>query len=227
MKIDLRNKYLSRPRYNRYLGAVGNDNKKAKRLYLANIRLAQSFHPIISQFEVVLRNCINNNLAAHFADIDWVINQKNSFMNHKSLSKSNYFLRSCVIKAENKLKRKNMQVTSGKIISDQSFGFWVSLFLPHHYSLLAGQIIHIFKNKPTTETRSSIYSKLDAIRDFRNRVNHCEPICFNGNVIDCSVALNILNTIYDLVSWIDPELVKFFDNLNIVKNKIAQINKIC
>lgn len=82
MKIISRNKYLSRPRFNRYLNAVGNDNKRAKKLYLANIRLAQAFHPIISQFEVVLRNCINNNLAAHFTDIDWIINQKTGFMSH-------------------------------------------------------------------------------------------------------------------------------------------------
>ncbi|MGA9212014.1 hypothetical protein [Kaistella sp.] len=46
---------------NNILPAVGNDNKRAKKRYLANIRLAQAFHPVISQFEVVLRNCINNN----------------------------------------------------------------------------------------------------------------------------------------------------------------------
>jgi len=91
MKIILRNKYLSRPRFNRYLNAVGNDNKRAKKRYSANIRLAQAFHPIISQFEVILRNCINNNLVAYFADIDWIINQKSGFMSHNSLSTSHYF----------------------------------------------------------------------------------------------------------------------------------------
>ena len=55
MKKQLRYKYLSRPRYNRYLAATANNNEKAKRLYNANIRLAQAFHPILSQFEVILR----------------------------------------------------------------------------------------------------------------------------------------------------------------------------
>lgn len=58
MKSDLRYKYLSRPRYNRYLIATGNDISRAKRLYNANIRLAQAFHPAITQFEVVLRNSL-------------------------------------------------------------------------------------------------------------------------------------------------------------------------
>jgi len=226
MKIISRNKYLSRTRFSRYLNAVGHDNKRAKKLYLANIRLAQAFHPILSQFEVVFRNCINNNLVAHFSDIDWVINQKSGFMSHTSLSASHFFLRKSIIKTENNLRRKKIPITSGKIISDQNFGFWISLFLSHHYSLLSGQIIHIFPNKPKTETRASIYRKLDLIRDFRNRVNHCEPICFKGINIDCSKALTILNTIYDLLCWINPELVKFFDNLNNVRNKINQINNI-
>lgn len=226
MRIILRNKYLSRPRFNRYLNAVGNDNKRAKKLYLANIRLAQAFHPIISQFEVVLRNCINNNLVTHFADVDWIINQKSRLMSHHSLATSHYFLRTSITKTESNLRRKRIPITNGKIISDQNFGFWVSLFLSHHYSLLSGQIIHIFPYKPATETRASIYSKLDKIRDFRNRVNHCEPICFNGNSIDCTESLAILNTIYDLLKWIDPELEKFFEGLENVRNKISQINTI-
>lgn len=226
MKIILRNKYLSRPRFNRYLNAVGNDNKRAKKLYLANIRLAQAFHPIISQFEVVLRNCINDNLAVHFMDADWIINQKSGFMSHRSLSASHYFLRTSITKTESTLRRKRIPVTSGKIISDQNFGFWVSLFLSHHYGLLSGQIIHIFPNKPTTETRANIYNKLDKIRDFRNRVNHCEPICFRGNAIDCTESIEILDTIYNLLTWINPDLINFFDSLDNVRNKINQINNI-
>lgn len=59
MRIELRNKYLSRPRYNRYLIATSNSSNNSKKLYNANLRLAQSFHPILSQFEVVLRNSLN------------------------------------------------------------------------------------------------------------------------------------------------------------------------
>ncbi len=205
---------------------MSNSNPRAKKLYLANIRLAQAFHPIISQFEVILRNCINNNLSVHFADTDWIINQKGGFMSDTSLASSHYFLRSSISKTESTLRRKRIPITSGKVISDQNFGFWVSLFLSHHYSLLSGQIIHIFPNKPTTESRASLYDKLDKIRNFRNRVNHCEPICFRGNTIDCSEALSILNTIYDLLDWIDPELKKFFDNIENIRNRINQINRI-
>lgn len=223
MKNILRNKYLSRPRYNRYLLAVGNDNNRAKRLYNANIRLAQAFHPILSQFEVVLRNSLNNKLSVYFADIDWIINQKNIFMRHGSLSVSHFYLRTSVIKTENSLTRKGIPITSGKIISDQNFGFWIAFFLPHHYSLVAGQPIHIFPNKPSLEDRASLYSKLDDVRSFRNRVNHCEPICFSGNHINCDEAIDIRNKLYNLIEWINPDLLPFFKEIDNTQSKIDKI----
>lgn len=226
MKIELRGKYLSRPRYNRYLTATANNSNRAKRLYTANIRLAQAFHPILSQFEVVLRNSLNNVLSAHFADTDWVINQKTGFMRDISLRSSHYFLKTCVQKTENKLARRSIPITSGKIISDQTFGFWLAFFLSHHYSLVRGQPIHIFPNKPASENRASIYDKLDLIKDFRNRVNHCEPICFFGHSIDCAYALQVRTTIYNLIEWIDPKLIPFFEDIDNIRSKTTQIMNI-
>lgn len=226
MRNVLRNKYLSRPRYNRYLNATDNDKNRAKRLYNANIRLAQATHPILTQFEVVLRNSLNLQLSSHFIDTDWIINQKNGFMKNNSLRQSNFFLRRSIQKTEDKLTRKRIPITSGKIISDQTFGFWIALFLPHHYALIAGQPIHIFVNKPTTEDRASIYSKLKDIRNFRNRVSHCEPLCFNGSNIDCSEVLNIRTKLYQLMEWIEPELIPFFESIDNIQGKIDNIMRI-
>lgn len=223
MKNEFRGKYLSKPRYNRYLTATGNNSKRAKRLYTANIRLAQAFHPILSQFEVVLRNSLNNVLSAHFADKDWVINQKTGFMKDNSLKHSHYFLKTCVQKTETRLTRRSIPITSGKIIADQTFGFWLAFFLSHHYSLVGGKPIHIFPNKPPNENRAKIYDKLDLIKDFRNRVNHCEPICFVGHNINCAYALKIRTTIYSLIEWIDPKLIPFFEDIDNIQSKTAQI----
>jgi len=226
MKIELRNKYFSRPRYNRYLNATATDNNRAKKLYNANIRLAQAFHPILSQFEVILRNSLNIKLSSHFTDPDWIINQKTGFMRHPSLRSSHFFLKGSIQKTENKLTARSIPITSGKIISDQTFGFWLAFFLSHHYSLVGGQPIHIFAHKPTVETRASIYSKLDEIRSFRNRVNHCEPLCFRGHNIDCSEALDVRTTLYNLIEWIDPLLVPFFNKIDNVQNTANKIMRI-
>lgn len=226
MRRDLRYKYLSRPRYNRYLVATGNQNDRAKKLYSANIRLAQAFHPILSQFEVVLRNSLNFSLTNHFSDPDWIINQKRGFMSNASLRTSHFFLKTSIQKTELKLTRRRIPITAGKIISDQNFGFWLSFFLSHHYSLVGGVPIHIFPYKPLNENRASIYSKLDEIRSFRNRVNHCEPICFLGHNIDCTEALEVRTKIYQLLEWIDPKLISFFEQFDNIQSKINQIRTI-
>ena len=223
MRIALRNRYLSNPRYNRYLRATGNDNEKAKKLYNLNIRLAQAFHPILSQFEVVIRNSLNIILSSYFTDPDWIINQKSGFMRHHSLNSSHFYLKNSVQKTENKLRARSIPITSGKIISDQTFGFWIAFFLSHHYSLVGGQPIHIFPNKPASENRASIYAKLDDIKNFRNRVNHCEPLCFNGHNIDCSYALHARTNIYNLLNWLEPDLVPFFQSIDNTQSKIDQI----
>lgn len=226
MKATLRYKYLSRSRYNRYLLATGHSLTKAKRLYLANMRLAQAFHPLLSQFEVIFRNSLNELLVSNFSDAEWIIRQKTGFMSDSTLNRSHFFLRTCVVKTERQLVSKGIPVTSGKIIADQTFGFWVSFFLPHHYSLVSGSPIHCFPFKPATENRASIHSKLEEIKNFRNRVNHCEPLCFSGGTIDCSYALRIRSVVYDLLRWIDPDLPKFFgqfDGIPTMCQRIASI----
>jgi len=221
--VILRYKYLSKPRYNRYKIATGNDINKANRLYNANIRLAQAFHPTITQFEVVLRNSLNLQLGSYFVDNDWIIHQKNKFMRDNSLRSSRFFVRNSVLKSENKLRKRGVPITSGKIVSDQTFGFWVSLFLSHHYRLIGGQPIQIFQHKPRAENRASIYDKLDEIREFRNRVNHCEPICFVGPNIDCTHALHIRMTLLSLIKWIEPDLIPFFNKIDDIQSKVKNI----
>ena len=112
-------------------------------------------------------------------------------MNHPSLAPGKYFLKNSIVNAEKTVKRMGGTVTLGKIIAEQSFGFWTSLFDKHHYRLIGGVVIHCFPNKPKDVNRNIINQKLNRIREFRNRVYHNEPICFNGNNIDFTNAVNI------------------------------------
>jgi hypothetical protein len=166
---------------------------------------------------------MNEILIANFSDADWIINQKSGIMSDPSLKTSHYFLRTTISKSERKLNSKQIPITSGKIIADQTFGFWVSLFLPHHYRLVSGSPIHAFPLKPASENRASIHAKLEEIKDFRNRVNHCEPLCFSGNRIDCTKALEIRSFIYDLLAWIHLDLPGFFSRFDNIPYQCRRI----
>lgn len=218
--------YLSQPRLDRFLIATGNSKSKAQKLYKINLRVSQSFYPILNLFEIFFRNIANYQVSSHFANPNWIIAEKNGFMSNPSLSASRFFLKNSVSKAEKAIRRKGGIITSGKIVAEQSFGFWTSLFDTHHYRLIGGVVIHCFPNKPPHVNRNILNQKLNKIREFRNRVYHNEPICFNGSTIDFTEAITIRNEIYELLEWIDSDLTNYIDYFDGINTKINMIDNL-
>ena len=227
--------YLSSQRIGRYMIAAGNSKIRAISLYKANLRVAQSFHPLLGAMEVVLRNQINTILTAHFRDANWIINQKKGFMVDPSLTYMdrkrgvvvvNDFLKMSVEKSERRFRRLRIPVTSGKIISDQSLGFWTDLFETHHYKLLLGRPIQIFNHLPSGYGRKEVSERLNKIRLMRNRINHNEPICFNGPGIDFSCVEDAYSAVIDILTWIDPALVNWIKDIDGFRTKIVQAKAI-
>jgi Abi-like protein len=235
MRFDKVRLYISAPRLDRYLLATGNRQTKAVRLYKANLKISQAFLPLLAILEVTLRNRINTILAAHFTDPDWIINQKTGFMIHPSLRFThsrtgriviNHFLKDEVEKAERRVRKSHVPITSGKIISELMFGFWTDLFELYHYRILLGRPIQVFTNLPAGHGRREIADALNKIRLFRNRLYHNEPICFNGNVIDFYKAEETYQMILNLFTWIDPELLKWINDVDSVSSKVNSAKKI-
>ncbi|MBY8963371.1 Abi family protein [Flavobacterium sp. D11R37] len=213
---------MSKSRLDRFLIACNNSHQRAQDLYNANLKVAESFYSILNIFEIFLRNRINEELSLYFNDPAWIINEKNGFMSDLSLSHSNFFLKNEIYKAENKIKRQKKTITSGLVIAEQSFSFWTSLYDTHHYKLLSGSIIHCFPNKPNTIQRKQINGILNEIRAFRNRVYHNEPICFSANDICFNKAKKIRKDIYNILNWMDPDIVIYAGKFDNIQNNIRE-----
>lgn len=235
MKFRDFRQYFSGARVNRYLLASGNSTGRAIKLYKANLKTSQAFHPLLGVFEVVLRNRLNDILTAHFKDPDWIINQKTGFMSDPSLrftfkrtglQKTNDFLKREIHKAEKRLQKTKTPITSGKIIAEQTLGFWTDLFEVHHYRLLKGKPIQIFHALPAAHGRKEVNDELDKVRRFRNRIYHNEPICFNGNNIDFTEALEVHKSITKVLNWIDPEITRLISDLDKVATTIDKAKTI-
>jgi hypothetical protein len=211
-------KFVSKPRLDRYLVACGNMRERAQRLYEANIIVAQAFYPILNLFETFLRNAINEKLASHFGDAAWIITEKRGFMDNISLAPK-YYLKNQVLSAE---KNTRGTITPGKIVAEQPFGFWTSLFEPKHYALISGSLIHCFPYKPPYVNRLIIHTTLKDIREFRNRVYHNENICFNNITIDFTNAQRIKSEIYRLLEWMDVELKNYTKQFDKVDAEITK-----
>ena len=222
MKFSELENHISAPRLSRYLTATAGNKRQAIKAYKLNLKLAQSFHPLLGLLEVILRNHINQQLSAYFHDNDWIINQKRGFMSDRSLRGTNLFLRKSVEKAEQRLARNSVAVTSGKIIAEQTFGFWTSLFETHHYRLIGGRSIRVFAHLPPGVGRKRIFKDLEKVREFRNRINHNEPICFDFNTLNFDKAEEVRVVIGELLTWIDPQIPGFYKSLD---NTLKVISK--
>lgn len=226
MKYQKLQHYTSQPRLDRFLIACANSRTKAQKLYKINISVAQAFYPVYNLFEVFLRNELHYQLCAHFANNNWIINEQVGFMSNHSLAPSRYYLRNCVSKASQKIVRNGGVVSAGKLIAEQSFGFWTSLFDPHHYSLIGGCIIHAFPHKPAHINRSILSQKLTAIRDFRNRIYHNEPVCFRGNAIDFTLSQQVKNDIREIMAWMDADIDNYVSDFDKINSRINAGNRL-
>ena len=175
----------SNSRVAKYYRATSGDKNKAVMLYFANMKIAQAFHPLLSSFEVILRNQLHYALAHHFSDGNWIINQKNGFMVASSLTHTNKrtkkqvtnrYLLTEVQKAEKKISDRGARITAGRVIAEQTLGFWHSFYEVHHYILLSGVPCTIFKKLPSGYGRKQVNDVITQVRELRNRINHNEPI---------------------------------------------------
>jgi hypothetical protein len=234
MKYDVFEKYASVPRMNRFFAAAGSKSA-AKDLYRVNLRVSQAFYPVLNLMETFLRNSLYTCIENYFSNQDWIITEKNGFMNDPSLAKSGYYLKHCIINAETKMLKKGISLSAGKVLAEQSFGFWVSLFETAHYKLIGGSVIHSFPYKPPQVNRKTILLLLSQIRDFCNRIYHNEPVCFCGTAVDFTHASRIKNSIFDMLGWMEPDIKKYvqdFDNIDkrmvlLIKYLFVSLRKKC
>ena len=220
-------------RISRYLKASKGNKKKAQQMYYANARLAQAFQPLISFFEVILRNQLHYAIAKHFGDVQWLLNQKDGFMSDPSLThvvkktgktKTNDFLKKEVEKSEKTLLGKGRNVTAGRVIAELNLGFWNSLYETHHYALLHGVPCTIFRGLPTGYGRKEINAIIQNIRIMRNRVSHNEPLCFDNRKFDMTYVKQMYVLINDFFTWINPNIIPTMaqEALDNVQSEIAK-----
>lgn len=205
MTLTLIDDFVTPDRFGRYLFACKGNESAAFALYESNLLISKSFYPLLSMFEVALRNRLNTTLSNYFSNDAWLIGEKSKFMSHPSLAKK-FIAKNQVEDAEKKLLQKNVNVRS-QIITELPFSFWVRLFQADHFKLLKAEPLKSFHHMPKSTNRDTIHQLLKSVLDFRNRIYHNEPICFgvdsrtNETIIDLSMAQKVYESIYTLLFW--------------------------
>ncbi|MCF6333670.1 MAG: hypothetical protein L3J11_10340 [Draconibacterium sp.] len=132
---------ISKERLKPYLKFHSCNFEKAVAHYKANIEVSESFYPLLSILEIGLQNNIDNQLKQRFNDEIW-------FENSSFIKIVSRFQIDKVSEARNNILRDRKTITSGKIISELSFGFWASLLDSKFEKSLWKNIRLAFPNYP-------------------------------------------------------------------------------
>lgn len=217
---------MSSARMRRYLTATNNNSRKAMTLYRKNLQLSQEMFTVISCFEVALRNKINEQYVTQYGN-DWLKN---------SISHGGIFSSSKCINTK-KLIRKSINkhhvYSHSKILASLDFGFWRYLYAQPQFYAGGQSLLKIFPYKPISTpmiqyNQTYIFNQLKLINDFRNRIAHHEPICFQSGtgVINSKNTLQHYNLILELFQWMnikESSLLYGLDHVTSLCNEIDTI----
>lgn len=165
-------KLYSAARMGKYERACTGDKRKTMQLYRYNLRLCQRFYGVLNLFEVMLRNAINAHYSAYFNDYDWIVNQADT-------GKLLAYNKDEILQTEAGYRKRGIY-NNDKMVASLTMGFWTKLFSKKRYKRGGKTLLQIFPNKAKGKNQADIYKDLTHIREFRNRIAHHEPICFDG-----------------------------------------------
>ena len=153
---------LTNERLSRYLAETNDDLAAALDLYERNTRLAEALYTPFQCMEVCLRNTLHNLLSERYGE-DWAITATLSLSTNSQ-------------RMLDEALREHQQPTSGDVVASLKFAFWVSLVGRHYDSTLWRQLLHRGFRVGGGRRRSDVHGRFNALRRFRNRIAHHEPI---------------------------------------------------
>lgn len=177
---------LSAERLSTYLRLASGDRERAMRIYTQNVALGSALYGPLQVLEVALRNAVNDVLSERYGG---------SWYNEPRLLKR--VESEAARRATEKVQKK---LTTGRVVAELNFGFWVALFARGYDATLWRTHLHdLFTPKPN---RRNLHGQLNRLRSLRNRVAHHEPILQRDLRTDYEKIIWILGMLSpDAASW--------------------------
>jgi hypothetical protein len=158
---------ISQERLTKYMTAAGGDAEFALELYGWNIQISEAFFPVLSAVEVCLRNTVSARLIKKYGYKWWNDTQFHSLIGRKG--------KGIALTSSERLSRRGV-VTSGGMVAELTFGFWVQMLRPKNEATLWTPLHAFFPDLPATISYEQFYDRCDEVSKFRNRIFHHEPI---------------------------------------------------
>lgn len=218
---------LSKKRLQKYFKTVGCDESKSIFLYEKNIELSQSFYGILSYFEIILRNKINDYYCQIYG-AEWLT---------RSIDDGGFFTGGNFVLTARHIREKTdslgTRYSHDKLVAEMTFGFWRYLFSKSHFNAGGKTLLKVFPKKPKSSKEHQFnekfcFKKLGEINNLRNRVAHHEPICFDnsGSCIDTCYSRQAYDSILLFFEWMDVDAGELLSGVDNVENVLYELEKL-
>ncbi len=179
---------LSVARLSKYRAAANGNLPRALALYEHNMRLSETFYTPLQCLEICLRNTMHDALTAAYGA---------AWYAEPSLDLS-AGIRTHIAKAERELGRGHHPAVQGTVVAELSFGVWVALLSTgYDATLWRRALAPSFRVNGRSLRRDIVHGRMNALRRFRNRVAHHEPI-FHKNLSGVHTEL------IEAIGWMCP-----------------------
>lgn len=159
---------ISRDRLAKYLSNQDDDLDAALSLSEKNMRLSEAFYPPLQCLEICLRNRIHASMRSKYGS-GWLRDYAVPL---------EYSARNMIDQAWNRIRKPDAEITPGDIVAELRFAFWVGILGRSYDATLWRAAIHKCFPNARSLKRRQVHGRMNALRRFRNRVAHHEPIFF-------------------------------------------------
>ncbi|WP_236235285.1 hypothetical protein [Pseudomonas faucium] len=160
--------------------------------YAHNMLLGQALYPCLHVLEISQRNAMHQALKLKYGRADW-------WEVAVTFTTGDRYE---IEKAKTAIKAKRHAATPDKVISDLSFGFWVSLLNTRHEHEFWKELRLAFPRCPKQKRQRNEISKvLNLIRDLRNRAAHHDALLW----LEPDLRYRHLLCL-EVIGWVSPEL---------------------
>ena len=171
-RLSWLNNLLSQQRFATYRHFADNNENRALELYQWNINISAGFMVPLHVFEVSLRNAVAEAIAASHGK-DW--HRNNGFLVSLPKPKPRQY------SPYQDLKGARKKDVLGDVIVALKFAFWQHMLTQsYHKGIWKKNFQTVFPGVPSNGSleiqRENLHKEVGAIRNFRNRIAHHEPI---------------------------------------------------
>ena len=169
---------ISRERLGRYLAASEGRLDLALSLYEHNSRISEAFYSPLQSLEICFRNRLCAQLVARYGP-DWPTNGRPPLAADAKTA-----IEAILSGFQGATPR------LGDIVARLHFGFWVGLLGKRYDQTLWREALHKAFRAGASVRRVAVHSRFNALRRFRNRIAHHEPIfdrdvfCIHAEIIE-------------------------------------------